>query len=251
MLLLVARRRAPRPRRRPSTTRSTSGAARTATSERRAQLCSPPLVGRATSPRCRRTTSRSSPLADELRALGAFRADVSGAGPAVYGLFDDRAEADAAAEHARGAAAGSGSCGQRGRLRAVSETAAEPRPSRHRRSAGLLRGGSRSPSAIAVVEGILVALEKDFSRWTVIVIAAPIIAFYLFAGPDARLRHGPAGLVDRSPSRRRSRFCLVRSVAILIGSFALIIAGALRQPIALILLLGERSAAEPDLEQRR
>jgi 4-diphosphocytidyl-2-C-methyl-D-erythritol kinase len=29
----------------------------------------------------------SSPLADELRALGAFRADVTGAGPAVYALF--------------------------------------------------------------------------------------------------------------------------------------------------------------------
>jgi 4-diphosphocytidyl-2-C-methyl-D-erythritol kinase len=29
----------------------------------------------------------SSPLTDELRALGAFRADVTGAGPAVYGLF--------------------------------------------------------------------------------------------------------------------------------------------------------------------
>ena len=29
----------------------------------------------------------SSPLADELRSLGAFRADVSGAGPVVYGLF--------------------------------------------------------------------------------------------------------------------------------------------------------------------
>jgi 4-diphosphocytidyl-2-C-methyl-D-erythritol kinase len=29
----------------------------------------------------------SSPLADELRTLGAFRADVTGAGPAVYGLF--------------------------------------------------------------------------------------------------------------------------------------------------------------------
>jgi 4-diphosphocytidyl-2-C-methyl-D-erythritol kinase len=29
----------------------------------------------------------SSPIADELRALGAFRADVTGAGPAVYGLF--------------------------------------------------------------------------------------------------------------------------------------------------------------------
>jgi len=29
----------------------------------------------------------SSPLADELHALGAFRADVTGAGPTVYGLF--------------------------------------------------------------------------------------------------------------------------------------------------------------------
>ena len=29
----------------------------------------------------------SSPLADELRRLGAFRADVTGAGPTVYGLF--------------------------------------------------------------------------------------------------------------------------------------------------------------------
>jgi 4-diphosphocytidyl-2C-methyl-D-erythritol kinase len=36
----------------------------------------------------------SSPLADELRALGAFRADVTGAGPAVYALFHhkDRAQ---------------------------------------------------------------------------------------------------------------------------------------------------------------
>ena len=38
----------------------------------------------------------SSPLADELRALGAFRADVSGAGPAVYGLFMRRNAVDAA-----------------------------------------------------------------------------------------------------------------------------------------------------------
>jgi 4-diphosphocytidyl-2-C-methyl-D-erythritol kinase len=39
----------------------------------------------------------SSPLADELRAHGAFRADVSGAGPTVYGLFVHRAPAEAAA----------------------------------------------------------------------------------------------------------------------------------------------------------
>jgi 4-diphosphocytidyl-2-C-methyl-D-erythritol kinase len=39
----------------------------------------------------------SSPLAADLRERGAFRADVSGAGPAVYGLFDDPAQAEAAA----------------------------------------------------------------------------------------------------------------------------------------------------------
>jgi 4-diphosphocytidyl-2-C-methyl-D-erythritol kinase len=39
----------------------------------------------------------ASPLADELRAHGAFRADVTGAGPVVYGLFHHRADASSAA----------------------------------------------------------------------------------------------------------------------------------------------------------
>jgi len=43
----------------------------------------------------------SSPVADELRALRAFRADVSGAGPAVYGLFQDRESAGAAEAEVR------------------------------------------------------------------------------------------------------------------------------------------------------
>jgi 4-diphosphocytidyl-2-C-methyl-D-erythritol kinase len=46
----------------------------------------------------------SSPFVDELRALGARRADVSGAGPAVYALFDDAA----AARRARGQLEGRG-----------------------------------------------------------------------------------------------------------------------------------------------
>ncbi len=41
--------------------------------------------------------SGAAPLAAELRATGAFRADVSGAGPAVYGLFESRREARSAA----------------------------------------------------------------------------------------------------------------------------------------------------------
>jgi len=40
----------------------------------------------------------SSPIADELRAAGAFRAGVTGAGPAVYGLFTERDRAAAARE---------------------------------------------------------------------------------------------------------------------------------------------------------
>jgi 4-diphosphocytidyl-2-C-methyl-D-erythritol kinase len=38
----------------------------------------------------------SSPLAGEIHSAGAFRADVSGAGPALYGLFHHRRDAEAA-----------------------------------------------------------------------------------------------------------------------------------------------------------
>lgn len=43
-----------------------------------------------------------SPLAAELSELGAFRADVSGAGPTVYGLFHHRTQAAAARRRLRG-----------------------------------------------------------------------------------------------------------------------------------------------------
>jgi 4-diphosphocytidyl-2-C-methyl-D-erythritol kinase len=45
----------------------------------------------------------SSPLADALVRQGAFRADVSGAGPTVYGLFHHRRQAEAARRELRGA----------------------------------------------------------------------------------------------------------------------------------------------------
>jgi 4-diphosphocytidyl-2-C-methyl-D-erythritol kinase len=43
----------------------------------------------------------SSPLAEEFRSLGAFRADVTGAGPTVYGLFHHRRDAAAAERELR------------------------------------------------------------------------------------------------------------------------------------------------------
>jgi 4-diphosphocytidyl-2-C-methyl-D-erythritol kinase len=46
----------------------------------------------------------SSPLAAELAQTGAFRADVTGAGTAVYGLFEDQAEAERARTALEGSA---------------------------------------------------------------------------------------------------------------------------------------------------
>ena len=46
----------------------------------------------------------SSPLAERLESLGSFRADVTGAGPAVYGLFHHRRHAEAARRALRGVA---------------------------------------------------------------------------------------------------------------------------------------------------
>ncbi len=43
-----------------------------------------------------------SPLSARVRELGAFRADVSGAGPVIYGLFADRRAAESAAAQAAG-----------------------------------------------------------------------------------------------------------------------------------------------------
>jgi lysylphosphatidylglycerol synthetase-like protein (DUF2156 family) len=39
---------------------------------------------------------------------------------------------------------------------------------------------------IAVIEGIIVALLHDVSRWTVIAVAIPLLAIYLFWGRTAR-----------------------------------------------------------------
>ena len=70
--------------------------------ERRADLLRALALGDLTG--LPRNDLASSPLAEKLRAHGAFRADVSGAGPAVYGLFAEQDQALAA--HAALAGAG-------------------------------------------------------------------------------------------------------------------------------------------------
>jgi len=117
----------------------------------------------------------------------------------------------------------------------VSETAAERRPSGV--GGWLAERRLKIALGIAVLEGILVAVEKDFSRWTVIIISAPIIAFYLFAG---RALESNAGRQLSWIAAASQAFAVILCVvAIVIGAFVLIIAGVFAV-IALILILGER-----------
>jgi hypothetical protein len=79
----------------------------------------------------------------------------------------------------------------------VTETAAE-----HTSSTGrwLRQRRLKIALGIAVLEGILVAVEKDFTRWTLIIISAPIIAFYLFAGRSLGSSPGSPRRPRPSPS---------------------------------------------------
>jgi len=90
---------------------------------------------------------------------------------------------------------------------------------------------------IAVLEAILVAVEKDFTRWTLIIISAPIIAFYLFAG---RSLQSDTGRHVAWVAAAAQAFAVVFTViALVIGAFVLIVAGIFAV-VALILIFGER-----------
>ncbi len=90
---------------------------------------------------------------------------------------------------------------------------------------------------IAVLEGILVAVAKGWSIWTVIIISAPIIAFYLFAGRSVQSDAGRQ--LSWIAAAAQSFAVILCVVTIVIGAFVLIIAGVFAA-IALILILGER-----------
>jgi hypothetical protein len=123
----------------------------------------------------------------------------------------------------------------------VSETAARLRTSRTGR--WLFERRLKIALGIAVLEGILVAVEKDFSRWTVIIISAPIIAFYLFAG--RALQSDTGRQLSWIAAASQAFAVILCVVALVIGAFVLIIAGVFAA-IALILLFGERSTKSPD-----
>jgi hypothetical protein len=90
---------------------------------------------------------------------------------------------------------------------------------------------------IALAEGIFVALENDFSRVTVIVIAIPVVLFYLLAGRtlDSPIGREIAWIVAMS----QALAVVAAIVAITIPVVALVLAGVFGV-IAVYLLFHDR-----------
>ena len=119
----------------------------------------------------------------------------------------------------------------------MTETAADQEHERSGTALWLEARRLKIALGLAFFEGIIVALEKDFTRWTVIIISAPIIAFYVLAG---RTLESDTGRQLAWIAAATQAFAILLCViALLIGSFALILAGLLAA-VAVILLLGER-----------
>jgi hypothetical protein len=97
---------------------------------------------------------------------------------------------------------------------------------------------------IALAEGLFVALEEDFSRVTVIIIAIPIILFYLLAGRtlESRLARELSWVLAVS----QALAVVAAIVAFAVPTIALVLAGVFGV-IALYLLLHD----QPDESTRR
>jgi hypothetical protein len=118
----------------------------------------------------------------------------------------------------------------------VSESVAQPHHSRLGR--WLAERRLKIALWIAVLEGILVAFAKGWSIWTVIIISAPIIAFYLMAGRNVQSDTGrQLAWIAAAAQSFAVVLCVVTKI---IGALSLIIAGVFAA-VALVLILGERS----------
>ncbi len=90
---------------------------------------------------------------------------------------------------------------------------------------------------IAVIEGLIVAFEKDFSRWTVIIVALPLLALYLVWGRNASsdtLRQ-----ISWIAAASQALAVVVVVLSFIIAWLALVIAGIFAA-IALLFLLVDR-----------
>jgi len=90
---------------------------------------------------------------------------------------------------------------------------------------------------IAVIEGIIVALLHDISRWTVIALAIPILALYVFWGRSAKSDTVRQVLWIGGASQALAVVVVI--LAFLLDWLALLLAGIFAA-IALLFLLSDR-----------
>ena len=201
----------------------------------------------------RRTTSRRRRWPRELHELGAFRADVSGAGPAVYGLFETATRRAASARC--GATGALGSHFRRGtvdRDDATRRWSTEHDRARHDELRPLAtsapdQGGARDRRRS---RGSSSRSSSDFSQVTVIAIAdSGGRSSTSSPGGTLALADTSRDLVDRSRCRRRSRSWLrsspSRSSA---GAVAARCSRASSASIALFLLSHDRLDGDSSAE---
>ena len=90
---------------------------------------------------------------------------------------------------------------------------------------------------IAVIEGILVAVLPNLSKWTVIALAIPLLALYLFWGRTAR--SDTARQVTWIAGASQALAVVVTILAFLLSWLALVLAGIFAI-VALLFLLSDR-----------
>ena len=117
------------------------------------------------------------------------------------------------------------------------EASEAPVPSGQSPTSWLSANRMKVALGIAVAEGIFVALENDFSRVTAIVIAIPVVLFYLLAGRslDSRLGREVSWILAMS----QALAVVAAIIAITIPAVALVLAGAFGV-VALYLLFHDR-----------
>jgi hypothetical protein len=90
---------------------------------------------------------------------------------------------------------------------------------------------------IAVLEGLIVAFTKDLSRWTVIGLAIPVLALYIFWGREARSHTVRQVLWIAAASQALAVVVVI--LAFILNWLALLLA-AIFAAIALLFLFSDR-----------
>ena len=115
---------------------------------------------------------------------------------------------------------------------------AEPIEHRTTRASRWLRARRiRTALWIAVIEGILVAVLSNLTKWTIIAVAIPLLALYLFWGRTAR--SDTARQVTWIAGASQALAVVVTILAFLLSWLALVLAGIFAI-VAVLFLLSDR-----------